>query len=147
MRAVAALLLLVFSTASAAPAKEAPPVNVARGDPQREAILAALHKEVDADLAQPNKFLVETLKTQAGWSFAVVHPRTLAGGPIDLGKTGYAKAARDGLMDGDTIYALLRKTPKGWVVKAWAIGPTDVAWATWPEEFGAPNALLGLPNP
>lgn len=147
MRAAVALLLLVAPGALATPAGQSPPVDVPRGDPQREAILAALHKEVDADLAQPNKFLVETLRTQAGWGFAVVRPRTPAGGPIDLGKTAYAEAARDGLMDGDTIYALLRRTPAGWVVKAWAIGPTDVAWAAWPDEFGAPYALLSLPKP
>ena len=46
-------------------------------------------------------------------------------------------------MDGLTIYALLRKTGNGWSVLAYVIGPTDLAYEPWPEEYGAPRSIFG----
>lgn len=138
------LALLIPTLAIPVPALAAP-VDIAKSaDPRRAAMLAALHRAIDRGMGQPVKFVVKSLKVQDGWGFAVLVPRTPQGGPIDVGKTTSAEAAREGSYDGDIIYALLRQRGGGWIVPTWVMGPTDVAWASWPEEYGAPGALLGL---
>jgi hypothetical protein len=53
---------------------------------------------------------------------------------------------REGWMDGDTTYALLKRENGQWRVLAHAIGPTDVAWSDWPERFGVSHDVVGLPR-
>lgn len=47
---------------------------------------------------------------------------------------------------GNLFYALLKEGEGRWSVRDYALGPTDVAYAGWPEGFGAPAALFGLPH-
>ncbi|MBY8822343.1 hypothetical protein [Sphingomonas colocasiae] len=127
-------------------AREAPR-DIAIGDPQRAMMLDALHKAVDRELGQPSRFIVRTLRVQGRWGHAVVDPRTPSGGRIDMARTSQAEAAREGLLDGDTIHALLERRKTGWTIRAWMIAPTDVGWAGWPADYGVPYELLGLPAP
>jgi hypothetical protein len=76
----------------------------------------------------------------------VGQPRTPDGQPFSFAGTTYAAAEAEGFIDGGgTTYALLRREAGVWTVKAFAVGPTDVPWTTWPEEYGAPPALMDLP--
>jgi len=144
--AVAAVPATAADTGPSAHAEETPR-DIAVADPQRRAMLDALHTAVDRDLGQPNRFVVRTLRVQGRWGYAVVDPRTPAGGRIDLARTSHAEAAREGLLDGDAIHALLERGKTGWIVKAWVMAPTDIAWADWPDDYGVPYRLLGLPPP
>lgn len=140
---LAALPAIGAGTAGAGTAAQtASPREIAVGDPLRKPLLDGLRPTIERDLGQPVKFVVRSLRTMDGWAFAEVTPQTPAGRPIDLGRTRYAEAAREGMMDGDTVHALLHRERGTWVVKAFAIGPTDVAWDGWDTEFGAPRALL-----
>ncbi len=40
--------------------------------------------------------------------------------------------------------ALWLRTQSGWVVVDFSLGHSDVFWAIWHEQYGAPSALLGL---
>jgi hypothetical protein len=124
-----------------------PPRDIRVGDPLRKPLLDALRPAIEADLRQPVRFMVNTLRKQNGWAFAVVTPQTLNGRKIDFAKTRYAEAIREGVFDGDTIYALLEMQGSAWAVRSFVIGPTDVTYAGWPEEFGAPYPLFGLDVP
>ena len=86
--------------------------------------------------------LLGLLREQDGWAFASVRPRTADGKPIDFLRTRYAERQRDGVLDGDGTYALLSRRGGAWKVVQFDVGPTDVAWAAWPEEFGAPAAVV-----
>lgn len=130
-----ALLLL----AGAAPARD-----VAASDSLRKTLLDALRPDVERDLGQKVKFVVRLLRVQDSWAFATLVPRTPVGAPIDFGRTRHAERQREGMLDGDTLYALLQQGPGGWRVRTFVIGPTDVTWAGWPEEYGAPKTLFGL---
>ena len=138
--------LALLALALAAPAIAAPPApqihDVAAADPLRKALLDALRPAVAKDLGQPVKFVVTTLRATDGHAFAQVTPQTPAGKPIDFQRTRYAQQQRNGLLDGDMIHALLAKEQGRWVVKAFVVAPTDVSWAGWDEEFGAPRALI-----
>ncbi len=138
--ALAAFLLLAM------PVPAAPPRAVERGDPLREKLLDTLRFDVQRDLGQRIIFVVRVLRVQDDWAFATVAPRTPAGAPIDFSRTHHAERQREGMLDGDTTYALLRRKGAQWDVVTWVIGPTDVAWAGWAEEYGAPESLFGLPE-
>ncbi|MDF7776948.1 hypothetical protein P1X14_16950 [Sphingomonas sp. AOB5] len=118
------------------------PTRIASADPDRALILDALRVEIARDLGQPVKFIVNDMRTYRGWAFAMVAPRTPAGAEIDFSKTHYAEQQEQGVLDGDTIYALLRQEGGTWRVVTFVIGPTDVAWEGWSDEFGAPKALF-----
>lgn len=132
---------------STAPARAAGPRDVGAADPLRKALLDALRPTVEKDLGQPVQFVVTTLRMQDNWVFAVVTPQTKAGGRIDYMKTHHAERIREGAFDGGYVQALLRNDGGRWTVKDFAVGPTDVYYAGWPDEFGAPYALFGLKKP
>lgn len=131
---------------AAAPAVEAQdrstPRTIGIGDPVRAALLETLRTAIAKDLEQPVRFVVRDMRTQQGWAFVSVQPQTPAGAPIDFAKTRYAEQQAEGMLDGDTVTALLRETKGKWSVVTFVIGPTDVAWADWSERFGAPAALI-----
>lgn len=150
IKAWAAVLLLAMAqpawTAVPAAAKGAQDRDVGRSDPLRRTLLDVLRPAMERDLGQKLIFVVNVLRVEADWAFADVAPRTPAGAPIDFRRTRHAERMREGMLDGDTIYALLRRRDARWRVVAYVVGPTDVAWAGWHEEFGAPRSLFRLPD-
>lgn len=150
--AAAALLLappfpsLAQSPAGAEAGATTPARNLGVGDPLRPVILNALRPAVVADLGQPVKFVVQTLRTQGDWAWVVARPQQQDGREIDFRSTRYREQIDQGVFDGPTLYALMQRRQQRWTVVDFVIGPTDVAWAGWPEEYGAPAALLGLPQ-
>jgi len=119
---------------------------VGRDDARRKPLLEAARKSVEKDLGQPIRFVVVELRVRENWAFAHLRPQTPDGRPIDLTKTRYADPYEAGFLDGDDIYALLRAHGSTWKLTTFVLGPTDVAWAAWPEEYGAPAELLGVEN-
>ncbi|CAN5141843.1 hypothetical protein BH10PSE13_BH10PSE13_06670 [soil metagenome] len=140
-----AACLAVPVAAQAAPSYTGPQ-EVRIGDPLRKTLLDALRTVAEEDLGQPLLFVVDALRVQGRWAFAIIHPRTPAGGAIDFRLTRYAHRLEAGVLDGDATYVLLRKNGTQWTVRDYVIGPTDVAFADWPVVYGAPAALMGLPR-
>lgn len=143
------LLLLVavptFSPPVRAETETASVRNVGKSDPLRKPLLDALRGPVEKDLGQPVQFVVSLLRVQGAWAFVIATPQTKAGQPIDYARTHYAQAIADGVFDGGTVFALLQSDSGAWSVKAFVIGPTDVAFLAWPEQHGAPASLFELP--
>ncbi len=114
------------------------------GSQERKAIMDALRVPIEKDLKQKVIFKVDTLRVQKDWAFLGGVPLRENGKPIDYRKTHYRDAFESDAFD-DSVYALLKKSKKGWRVKAFVIGATDVAWDGWDKEFGAPRAIFGFP--
>jgi hypothetical protein len=127
--------------------REDAPRDIGPADPMRKPLLDALRPAVERDLGQPVQFVVTTLRRQSDWAFAVVTPQAKDGSKIDYLKTRHAQRIRDGMFDGGYVQALLRQEGGRWVVKDFAVGPTDVYYAGWPDQFGAPYLLFGLKKP
>ncbi|BBF69660.1 hypothetical protein [Sphingomonas bisphenolicum] len=121
--------------------------DIGVADPQRRVLLDALRPAIERDLGQKVQFVVRTLRRQDRWAFAHVVPQTRAGGAIDFRKTRHAERVREGIFDGPDVYALLEQKDGRWMVREFVVGPTDVAYAAWPDEFGAPAGLLQLRTP
>lgn len=124
------------------PESESAPIDVGRDDPRRKALLDALRPSIEADLGQALIFEVETLREIDGSAFAVVQPRTPAGKPVDFAKTRHAQRLADGVLDGDTVYAILQHRDGRWQVQEYVVGPTDVAWTSWTQDYAAPEVIF-----
>lgn len=121
--------------------------DVGVADPQRRVLLDALRPVVEEDLRQAVRFVVRGLRRQDRWAFAHVVPQTPTGAAIDFGRTRHAERMAAGMLDGPDIYALLERRAGRWIVRTFVVGPTDVAYAGWPDDYGAPAALFGIDAP
>lgn len=132
---------VLAQTTAAAAARDVGPA-----DPLRPVLLNALRPAIVADLGQSVKFVVATLRTQGDWAYVVARPQRPDGREIDFRATRYREQIEQGVFDGPTLYALMQRRAQRWIVVDFVIGPTDVHHAGWPEEFGAPAGMLGLPG-
>lgn len=147
--AVLALILLALACSpaphqqgKAAPGEPGLPAGEAP-DPDRDRMTAALAPRVEAEIGRPVSFTVNTMRVENDWGWLVAKPWTPEGVQIDWSQTRYADRAADGALDGaGTTYALLKRENGRWRVVDFAIGPTDAAWADWPERHGAPASLM-----
>lgn len=113
------------------------------GSALRKAVLDGLRPAIEKDLKQKVIFKVDEIRVYGDWSFVHVHPLQPDSKPIDFTKTKYAEMLRDGVFDGDSTYALLKKVKGKWTTKTFAIGPTDVCWIGWMgKEYGAPDKVF-----
>lgn len=139
---LAATILMLTASPTVVAQDLSIPRTVGLGDPVRAVLLETLRTAIAKDLEQPVRFVVREMRRQQGWAFVSVRPQTPAGAPIDFARTRYAEQQAEGMLDGDTVTALLRENKGRWSVVTFVIGPTDVAWADWPERFGAPAGLI-----
>ncbi|MDG9923904.1 MULTISPECIES: hypothetical protein [unclassified Pseudomonas] len=120
-------------------------LDMGKDDARRKPLLDALRSHAQEDLDQPVQFVVDTLRERDGWVFAVVRPQTKDGQPIDFSRTVHAERLEAGILDSDTIFALLQLQDGQWQVRDYVVGPTDVAWAGWATDYQAPAELFDLP--
>jgi len=129
--------------AIAAVAPQAAVRDVPVGDPQRRLLLDTLRETIADDLGQPVQFMVDTLRAEPrNWAFFAGSIQQPDGRPIDFRRTPYREAIEEGMFDGPTVYALLSYNHGQWRVVTFVVGPTDVPYVGWHEEFNAPAALF-----
>lgn len=133
------ILALLHSSAALAQNR---PYTPAAESAERRAIIDALRVPVQRELRQRVIFRVTRIRVQNGWTFLVGTPLQPSGDAIDYRRTRYQRAIDEGMFDGSTIYALLRRRGNRWRVITHVIGPTDVAYATWSQDYGAPAAIF-----
>ena len=115
--------------------------TLAAGSPERKALLDAARVPLEQRLRQPVLFVVDQLSQSGDWAFLQAHMQGVGGRPIDFAGTEFAEAAANGGMS--RVYAALLERKAGhWTVKTEAIGPTDMAWTRWAQDYGAPAALI-----
>jgi hypothetical protein len=120
-------------------------------DSVREAVLQAATARLDDYFGDRVQVKVEHLNRIGPWVFlqGTMHG-TEADRPYYAG-TVYESRRADGVMS-DVYAVLLKKTAdaaadndaRSWRLSDYAIGPTDVAWMTWPDEHEAPRELFGF---
>lgn len=126
-------------------AQQTDPLGPAVPEPnaQELAMTTALAQAAAADIGQPVKFTASVTRVRNEWGWLVAQPWTPEGAALDWSRTRYAQRAQDGVLDGNgTTYALLKNENGQWRVLAFAVGPTDVAWADWAQRYGAPADLM-----
>lgn len=143
------LMVLLLAGPMAAKAEPAPVVvsqNAARavptGDPQRRVLLDTIRPAVEQRVGQPVQFMVDVLRTQGDWAFFAGSVQQPNGRPIDFSRTSYAEQLEEGMFDGPGTYALLRRVGGRWRLVDFVVGPTDVYYLGWPDQFGVPMSLF-----
>jgi len=118
--------------------------DLAAADPARALIVAALNAAVARSLGVPAKVNVEIARAEGDWAYVSGPAVAADGSDFDLSKTNMASAAEDGMMDGTTVVALLKRSAGVWTVAEMAVGPTDVPAIAWPRQYGVSPALVGM---
>ena len=88
------------------------------------------------------QFVVESMKVVGECAFVIATPQHKDGSPIAIEITRFARDAE--FLDGLTTYSLMIHQNKRWHEVAFVTGPTDVAYATWPEDYSCPKRIFGL---
>ncbi|MEO1702949.1 MAG: hypothetical protein AAFR71_12955 [Pseudomonadota bacterium] len=115
-----------------------------RGSAERKAILNAVRPKIEAEMRGPVEFVVSNLQVMNGWAFAQLEPQRPGGRPINPANTIWADDIE--MMDGLTVWALVRNSTGGWGLVDAVTGPTDVAFWGWWDFYGAPREIFGLQN-
>lgn len=115
----------------------------ALGSSEREALMDALRPAIQRDLGMKVIFKIYKLNVADDFAFVQAEPLTPSGDAVDYRKTKYKELFQDGTFDtGGNTFALLRYRSGSWRVSTFVIGPTDVAYATWWQEYGAPKSIF-----
>jgi hypothetical protein len=137
------LLSLLFASAIVMNSSQAQetPHTPPTGSAERTAILEAARKPAVEDLGKPVEFVVKQIDVLDQWAFLHARMQSPGGQTIDYAGTKYADAAQRGQKSA-SYAALLQRSGNGWSVVAFSIGPTDVAWVGWAQEYSAPAVLF-----
>ena len=146
--AVAALCLPVFASAGAEPS---PGVEVAasparyytpkRGSSERRAIMEAARQPISAEIGQTVIFVVDELRSDGHVAYLQAVPHQPDGAPLDWTQTRFREDWNSDFMS-DVVMVLLSRVGERWLVVDYVIGPTDVHWIGWIEQYGLPEALF-----
>jgi hypothetical protein len=96
---------------------------------------------VAAEVGAPVEFVVNQMRVLGEWAFVILEPQRPGGGKIEYVYTKYQGAVENDMFGGDAI-ALLRQTPKGWLVYEYVMGATDVPWVEWPNYYPVPAEIF-----
>lgn len=110
------------------------------GSPDRVALMNALRGAVRNDLGGDVVFVVQDLRTDGDWAFAVLQPTWPDGRRITPETTPlYRRRDAEGL-DGLRTEAVWRKEGGRWQVVAHAVGATDAWWTAYCDRV--PSGLM-----
>ncbi|MEO0636156.1 MAG: hypothetical protein AAFY73_05855 [Pseudomonadota bacterium] len=134
---VAAAIWAAFTAGAAAQSLgEEPP----RGSELRRTLLDTVRPSAEVDLGVPVEFVVRELRVSGPWAFFAGDMQKPGGVPIRCAEIRYPDDCS--LMDGFSIYALMSRQGNRWRLRDMHIGPTDVSWSAWPEQYGVPCRLV-----
>lgn len=113
------------------------------GSPAGEAVVAPAVAALQAELGKPATLAVQAINISGPWAFVYAGIRGADGQTFDFRGTALAEAAAEGFVS-RTYAALLNRRGDQWSVTTQAVGPTDVAWQDWPQQYGAPASLIAV---
>ena len=145
IRKAGAALFLLLAVTMTAPGTTALAQSIrepAKGSAERAAVLDTLRPAVEAEMRGPVEFVVTTIRVSPDWAFVQAEPQRPGGGVIDPEETGFA--GESDMMDGLTVYGLMRFQSGHWNLIDHMVGPTDVGYVVWQQRYGTPPAVLGL---
>jgi hypothetical protein len=114
----------------------------AKGSAERKAILDAIRPAIEAQMRTEVEFQINIMLSDGDWAFVAANPQRPGGGEIDPETTAFA--GKSDMMDGLTTYALVRFVDGRWNHVDDIVGPMDVAYMSWLEQYQVPKTVLGM---
>lgn len=111
---------------------------------ERNAIMNAARTPVSRALRQKIIFAVSVLRSDGHWAYLQAVPHRPNGKKLNWSRTPYANDWKNDVMS-DVVMVLLRKDGRRWKAIDHVIGPTDVHWVGWLDQYGLPKALFSAP--
>jgi len=111
------------------------------GTQLRKGIVDVARQSAEQRLSREVKLRVRQLAVDGPWAFLFAEMQGPDGKPVDYASTPLARAAREGVVS-RAFAALLHREGSRWKITASAIGPTDVVWQNWSQEYRAPVQLF-----
>jgi hypothetical protein len=134
--AILALMLMVGLLA--APITSADPVSTPEpSSPEGQAILVPALADLTTQLGKPAKLDVTMLNTSQGWAFVKGQIKGPDDQWIDYSGTPFANGNHS-----KNYYALLRGSGQSWQLTTSVVGPSDPAWMSWSQQYGAPAGIF-----
>lgn len=112
-----------------------------KGSAERKAILDALRTPVEKELKQKIQFSIDNFNVSGNWAFVSGEPQNTNGERPNYKGTEYQEAIDADMFD-NNFFALLKKSGGKWKVVTYAIGCTDVCYATWWNDHKAPKRIF-----
>ena len=113
-----------------------------KGSPLRTSILDAARPTFAGQVGGPVEFVVTTLNVWGPWAYGDVQLQRPGGGAIDWSRTKFAEDYARGMFDPAHNLFLLKQAGNGWALVEYAIGPTDVAWDYWRQQYDIPAEVF-----
>ena len=88
-------------------------------------------------------FVVKRIAVWGDWAFGDVRPVRPNGVEIDWKQTRFAPDLAAGIFQTETSFFLLKRVDGKWTMADYAIGPSDVTWDGWRQQYNLPPALFG----
>lgn len=137
-----AIIAFIAAVAASSIAFAAGVHEPAKGSAERKAILDAIRPAIEAQMRGPVEFSITIMLSDGEWAFVGANPQRPGGGEIDPETTAFAGQSET--MDGLTTYALVRYANGRWNHIDDIVGPTDVAYMSWLEQYQVPTAVIGM---
>lgn len=134
--------MLIPPSALADPDEGSAATSVDPSSPEGVSILAVATADLVGQLGKPARLHAIDIKEADGWAFVDSSIQAPDGRPFDYAGTPFAEAAAHH-MKSNKYVALLHQDEQPWELIASRVGPTDVFWANWSQEYGAPQAVFG----
>lgn len=133
------------------PAPPAPPLGPTttaeivlpeKGTRLRAELMNAARPSFEREIGGPIVFSTKRLAVYGDWAFGDVHPLRANGAEIDWSRTKFAEAQKGGMFEADTSFFLLKRVDGKWTLAEMVIGPTDVTWDSWRQQYNLPSTLF-----
>ena len=116
----------------------------ARGSKDRSSIMDAARIPVAGDIGQQVIFTGARLRSNGVWAYLEATPLNPDGSALNWNLTNFSEMWQDDMMS-DIVMVLLHKSNGTWQVVDHVVGPTDVYWYGWLEQFGLPESMFFSP--
>ncbi len=145
MRLLFTAILALAAACSQPPANTEISNSPAASSENSAAMISALTPIVAAEIGAPVRLEIKQVNVQQEWAWVTVQPLQPDGSAITWSTTALASRYENGAMDeSGYTYALLKQENGAWRIVTHVIAPTDMAWLSWPTEYGAPADIMGF---
>lgn len=112
-----------------------------KGSSERKGIMNAARIPMSREIGQKVIFVVSIVRSDGQWAYLQAVPHHPSGSKLDWMQTPFAQDWKGDMMS-DIVMVLLQKSSGGWQAVDYVIGPTDVHWYSWLDQYGLPEALF-----